>query len=107
VRIRVLPLTIVIGAGVVTGCTWVAATPGSAVVHAADAASVMRCRFLGTVTTSVLAKVAFIPRCASKVKHELLVLAKNEAATMGGDTVVAAGPPSDGRQEFAVYRCAP
>ena len=99
-----IPVAIV-AVSLASGCTWVTATPGGSVVRVAPAASVVRCRYLGQVTTSVLAKVAVIPRRASKVEEELLVLAKNEAAKMGGDTVVAAGAPSEGRQEFAVYRC--
>jgi hypothetical protein len=37
----------------------------------------------------------------------LVALARNEAALMGGDTVVAESPVKDGRQLFGVYRCRP
>jgi hypothetical protein len=42
-----------------------------------------------------------------KVAGELEALARNEAALMGGDTVVAELPVKDGRQVFGVYRCQP
>jgi len=40
-----------------------------------------------------------------KVQEQLIVLARNEASGLGGDTVAPAGPVVDGAQEFNVFRC--
>ena len=40
-----------------------------------------------------------------KVAGELATLARNSAAQLGGDTVVATSEITDGSQTFAVYRC--
>jgi hypothetical protein len=49
--------------------------------------------------------VGILARGDSKVRGELITLARNEAATMGGDSIVAESPAVQGRQTFGVYRC--
>jgi hypothetical protein len=89
-------------------CTWVRLSPGGAQVKASDAAGVAPCEKLGTVTATVRDRVLF-DRSVPKVLSEIRTLARNEAAAMGGDTIVAAGPLERGSpnstQRFDVYRC--
>jgi hypothetical protein len=50
--------------------------------------------------------VAYIDRNREKVATELETLARNAAASMGGDTVVPETVVSEqGEQSFGIYRC--
>jgi hypothetical protein len=74
-------------------------------VRVAAPEQVADCERLGRTSTKVLARVLFVPRSAARVERELARLARNEAAAMGGDTVVPETPVEDGRRSFGVYRC--
>jgi hypothetical protein len=89
------------------GCAWVTLMPEAEevrVVRSAD--EVSGCEKVGLVTAQTRARVGFIARSSEKVAEELATLARNNAADMDADTLLAEGPPSvDGRQRFAAYRC--
>lgn len=91
---------------VATGCTWIQLTEGGADVMQATRSEAADCRLVGTVTSSTQDRV-LIQRGRGKVAEELIVLARNEAATLGGNTIVPVGPPVAGRQDFEVYTCHP
>ncbi|MBC7990462.1 MAG: DUF4156 domain-containing protein, partial [Luteimonas sp.] len=57
------------------------------------------------VTVSVKDSVAFYDRNALRVREELETLARNEAPGIGADTVEALGPPANGEQRYAAWRC--
>lgn len=86
------------------GCTWIELTDAGATVRQGTPSAVEDCRLVGTVTSTTQNRVV-LERGRAKVAEELIVLARNEAATLGGDVVVPAGPMRDGRQDFNVYRC--
>ena len=88
------------------GCTWIELTHAGAAVAQGTPSDVTGCELLGDVTASTQDRV-LLERGRGKVAEELIVLARNEAATLGGDTVVPRGPMVDGRQTFDVYRCGP
>ena len=88
-----------------TACTWVKPTPEGTRVVVSDADGAAGCVRLGTTTTGVKHEVASIDRKQGKVETELATLARNEAAVMGGDTIVAEGPVTDGSRVFGVFRC--
>lgn len=90
---------------VMAGCTWVEPTPESEEVRVLSVDKVSTCKRLGDTTSSLLHKVAGINRSEEKVKKELETLARNSAAVMGGDTVVATSPIDEGEQTFDVYKC--
>ena len=92
------------GLVVVSGCTWVKLSDAGALVAQADTGAVSECTRVGIVTTQTKSTVV-VERGQGKVQEELLVLARNEAATLGADTVVASGPPVAGSQDFEAYRC--
>ncbi|MDQ6979058.1 MAG: DUF4156 domain-containing protein [Mariprofundaceae bacterium] len=74
-------------------------------VRLLDKSEVSSCQNLGETTVSVLDKVAFVKREQSSVADNLQALARNSAAEMAGDTIVATSVISDGKQKFDVYRC--
>jgi hypothetical protein len=87
------------------GCAWVSLDPGADAVTVRHAESLGGCERLGKTHTNTLDSVGFIPRRPSSVEEELLTLARNEAVSMGGNVVSPEGPPVDGEQTFAIYRC--
>ncbi len=90
----------------VAACTWVEPDAKGRNVRVVYEGSLEgACRNLGTVTVSVKHEVAGIARNRLKVQDELESLARNEAATMGGDSIQALGEPTAGEQRFAVFRC--
>ncbi len=86
-------------------CTWVQPTPEGQKVTVGTADSVAACKRLGKVTVSVKSRVGGVERKPGKVAGELATLARNEGATMGGDTVVAESEDLNGSQVFGVYQC--
>jgi hypothetical protein len=89
----------------VHACTWVKTTPEGQKVRVAKASEIGNCERKGGVATSLKSRVGGFERKPGKVAGELETLARNEAATMGGDTVVAESLVKDGRQTYGVYRC--
>jgi hypothetical protein len=93
-------------AALAAGCTWIELTDAGADVMQATRDEAAECRLVGTVTSSTQDRV-LIRRGRGKVAEELIVLARNEAATLGGNTIVPLGEPVNGRQDFEVYTCHP
>lgn len=89
------------------GCTWVPLTPSGESVQFMPSSSDLRgCERVGAVTAQTKSRVGFIARNEDTILEELQTLARNDAAEMGANRVVAEGPPStEGRQRFAAYRC--
>jgi len=92
-------------ASLVSSCAWVDLKPQAEKVRVLAAQEVGRCREIGRVSAVTAAKIGFISRPQETVQVEVRRLASNNAADMGGDTIVAAGPLIDGEQPFKVYRC--
>jgi hypothetical protein len=90
---------------VLNGCAWVDVKPQGEKVRVLSASEVRRCKPVGRVTSNTVAKIGFIARDSGTVKEELDRLARNHAGSLGGDTVVPAGPQIDGEQSYKVYRC--
>jgi hypothetical protein len=86
-------------------CTWVKATPSGQKVVVAQAGTVDSCENKGEVESALKSRVGGFERNATKVKDEIETLARNEAAKMGGDTIVALSNVRDGKQNYGVYRC--
>jgi hypothetical protein len=86
-------------------CTWVALTEEGADVQVRTPEQVKGCERKNRVNTAVTYKVGGMLRSEEKVREELRTLARNEAARLGGNAVVAETEPTDGRQVFVVYRC--
>ena len=88
---------------ILSSCTWVRVTSqGEGVRLVQSARAVESCKKIGKVNTKVVSEVVF-NRDAEKVAGELADLARNEAATLGGDTIVPTSEIIDGRRSFDVY----
>lgn len=88
-----------------TACAWVKVTAkGEGVRLLQSAQSLESCKKLGNVNSKVVSQIIF-DRDAEKVAGELADMARNEAALMGGDTIVPVSKIVDGRRNFAVYQC--
>jgi len=87
-------------------CTWVKLSEGGQAVRAAKAGDVAGCESKGRTHAQTTDRVVIFARRDQSIRLELESLARNEAALMGGDTIVPATPIERGRQTFDVYRCA-
>lgn len=65
------------------------------------------CKDMGKITVSVLDHVGPVNRRDLRVRDELEVMARNEAARMGADTVQPVGDPQDGEQAWRAFHCGP
>lgn len=97
-----LVLLVCVGLG---ACAWIKPTARSETVQLATDADIVNCVKKGITSSKTIGRIIFIPRNREKVFNELVTLAKNEAAVMQGDTVVANGKPQGGALDFVVYRC--
>lgn len=88
-----------------SACTWVSLDQQGIAVQLVPASAVDGCKRVGTTTSTTRNKVGPIERGREKVATELLTLARNSAAAMGGNTLVEQGPMTDGKQTFVVYQC--
>ena len=87
-------------------CSWgIKLDSGGDKVRTAWNGDVAGCREAGKVTVSVLDHVGPMDRNGLKVRDELEVMARNEAATLGADTIKPLGDPRDGEQSWAAYHC--
>ena len=86
------------------GCTFVKLTAAGENVAVLQASEVGNCTAAGTTTANVPNKVV-VNRENARVQQDLRTLARNRAAELGGDTIVATAAPSNGRQTFNIYRC--
>ncbi|GAA0710994.1 DUF4156 domain-containing protein [Dokdonella soli] len=89
-------------------CSWgIKLDSGGEKVRTAWNGDVAGCKAMGTVTVSVLDHVGPVDRSDLKVRDELEVMARNEAAGMSADTIKPLGDPRDGQQSWGAYHCGP
>jgi hypothetical protein len=80
-------------------------TEGGNAVRVAKAGEVAGCTSKGRTHAQTTDRVLIFARRDASIHSELESLARNEAALMGGDTIVPATPIEGGRQTFDVYSC--
>ena len=85
-------------------CTFVHMAPGASAVRVVEGPPA-GCERRGEVAVSVKDSIAFYERNQLRVREELETLARNEAPGLGADTVQPLGPPLNGEQRFAAWRC--
>lgn len=88
-----------------SSCTWVNENTAGREVVITAIDQVSNCTQIGTITVNVKHKLGFIPRSRDKVTRELQVLARNEAITLGANTIVANGAPVAGKQSYRAFNC--
>lgn len=86
-------------------CSWVKPTIESNEVTLVKPFNVKTCKKLGSTVATVTHKVGIITFNDDVIMEELVTLAKNRAAKMGGDSVVAQPPVVDGSMSFEIYKC--
>ena len=96
-----VPMALMLGA-----CTWgITLDDAAKNVRTVWSGDVSSCRELGKVTVSVMDRVGPINRNDIKVRDELEVMARNEAAKMHADTIKPLAEPADGSQPWGAYQC--
>lgn len=90
---------------ILPACTWIEPTKEAQQVTLVKAFNVTDCLKLGTTDATVTYKVGIITREDEAVTEDLIIAAKNRAAEMGGDSIVAKGPAEEGKMSFDIYRC--
>ena len=87
-------------------CTWVALEDSGKLVRVVNSSdAVQGCQLKGEITASVRDKIAFVNRDSAKVKDEVEALARNQAAELSADTIIAVGELDHGSRRFDAYRC--
>jgi|TARA_B100000315_G_scaffold230360_1_gene240697 hypothetical protein len=66
--------------------------------------AVTACKRAGIVSATTRSSVG-LQRNPERVRAELEMLARNEAAQLGANTIVAMGPPAGDAQTFEAYDC--
>ena len=90
---------------VVGGCTWVKVSEEGAQVRVVQPHELGGCKRLASTTSKGVDHIMAAKRIDEVVERELRDMARNEAARIGGDTIVAESTIEDGRQTFGVYKC--
>ncbi|SRR5699024_2436853 len=99
-------LTSVAVAVLLGGCTWgIKLDDAGRKVRTDWYGTMSNCQQLGKVTVSVADHLGPVDRNHLKVRDELEVMARNEAGSMGGDTVHPLAEPANGSQAWGVYQC--
>ena len=96
------------GAILLSACTYgIVLDPGGQQVRVAwnGNLGVRSCRDVGKITVSVLSRIGPVDRNDIKVRDELEIMARNQAAQMYADTIVPLGDPHDGEQSWEGYGC--
>ena len=88
-----------------SACSWVELNTEGKKVRVLSEQEVSSCKHIGSTTANVKDEVIGLERKPHIVEENLEILARNAAAEMGGDTVVAASPVKDGSRKFKVYKC--
>jgi hypothetical protein len=100
IAISVLAITL-------SACTWVELTSqGRGVAIRQQTNSVDGCQRIGTVNARTRASIiAGTSRDHKTIAEELSRLARNEAAKMNANTIVAKNDVDNGQQSFITYNC--
>lgn len=101
---RIVAIVSVSLVALLPACTWVHMAPGASAVRV-EASPPAGCENRGHIEVSVKDSIAFYERNDIKVRDELETLARNEAPGIGADTIHPLGPPANGAQRFAAWRC--
>lgn len=89
-----------------SACSWgIKLDDAGKAVRTAWSGDVSQCQELGKVTVSVMDRMGPVDRNQIKVRDELEVMARNEAAKMNADTIKPLAEPTDGSQPWGAYRC--
>ena len=92
-------------ASLLAACNWVDVSSEGQSVRLLTQEQAASCNRIGTTTSTTTSSILIVQRGSETVQNELIDLARNEAALMGGNAIVASSTVQDGRQSFVVYVC--
>jgi hypothetical protein len=98
-------ISIIAATILLSACSGLKLTPDGEKIRVLQPSEVSSCRELGKTNTSVTATVVGIERPDETIAKELIIIASNGAARMGGDTIVPLTVVEAGQQTFIVYKC--
>ena len=87
-----------------SGCAFVELSDQGALVKQGTEEDVVSCELVAEVSSQTKDKI-LIDRSDTSVRGELAILARNKAAEMGANVVVASTDPDEGAQGFKAYLC--
>ena len=88
-----------------SACSFVSLNPGAEnIAVSADSNSLSNCKFLGNTDVSLWSKADTF-QSQGTVEDQFNTLARNQAATMNGNTVIAKSGINNGQKTYAVYNC--
>ncbi len=90
--------------GGLTACSFVQLTDAGNGVAQASSADVVNCQTVGVVSATTRSR-ALLSRGDGQIREELIVLARNQAATLGANAIVPIGEANNGNQSFRAYKC--
>jgi hypothetical protein len=102
---KIYQLLVISSALLLSACAFVDLSPEGEKVRILDSNEVATCKNLGKTTASTQEKALGVRRHDKAINNELTSLARNTAAKMGGDTIVAESPEAGGKQTFLIYKC--
>ena len=94
-----------LGTLVLSGCSWVDLDPKADDVLLLKPFQTKQCEQIRKTTSQVLDKLWFVNRNQEKMADELATLARNTAAQLGGNAVVADSDIVEGKQTFIILNC--
>ena len=103
-KLRLLALPVL---ATLTACNWVELNDTGKKVRVLEASEVTKCEHKGQTTATVTEKVAGMRRHDAAIFEDLVIVARNAANNLGGDTIVPVGEEAGGKLTFKVYRCVP
>ena len=86
-------------------CAWIETTEEGSEVTLVKEFNVNNCLKLGRSNASVTHKIGVLTRDEEAVLEDLIIVAKNKAAEIGGDSIVAKGNAVEGKMSFDIYKC--
>lgn len=90
---------------ILSACSWVDLSQQGEKVRILEMNEIASCKHLGQTTATTQEKALGVRRHDKAINSELTTLARNSAARMGGDTIVAESPEAGGKQTFLIYKC--
>ena len=87
-----------------SGCAFVELSDEGALVKQGTEEDIVNCELVAEVSSQTEDKI-LIDRSDTSVKGELAILARNKAAEMGANVVVASTDLHEGAQGFKAYYC--
>ena len=89
---------------IISSCATVKLSSGGEKVRILAPNEVSTCKKLGKTSNSVTTRIV-VKRPIETMKSELLIMGRNSASDMGGDTIVPLTVVTDGKQTFNIYKC--